>query len=592
MAKKTNLYRAYVIENEELKDIMVDIFDLPYDRFSADCPLVIRDDVLLGRSKGRIIPNMKNIVFAKSLDLGDFRITTDTVLPDELPILICDYSINSMDDLPKKLPSKLQKISIRRALLNNIKKDKDGALASARRFAQAHPRIIVTDGETTLRDLLKDIEREKQKKTSAQPAKEVSKKNTEMDKKTDDYYSTDELIAACRIARPELEKISDEDLARYIKQARSVKAGLKLNPVSLKRDDDAVVTCVHRNCLDKVLQYIISQMSADKERAEKPKVKKEEKSAVVPVAEKTAEADVVYQLNGRNFKTAEITKYIPKRQWGIIQGACGNNKKQLLEILHEINVINVNPSNTDGSKVYYVEDGQIKASRVLELKNSRCLTQGFGNLNSRQRIVWGISGNVFVCVDFFAEHEHALHKYKNVIRNMDLDLSKINLSECYSVTDLINELSAGRDGPSGPDDGGDVPGHTDDSVPDSSIKQSDVVDSVSDTRIVDIAPNAKQVTENKAPDYSNVGVNPTGIVWAELYSMNIKLTQQICTIDTERKRILDNMQVETNTDKLMGMIRELTHNIQRRKRLEEGVSKLHEMNKKLLLFQNKLEKQK
>ena len=63
MAKKTNLYRAYVIENEELKDIMVDIFDLPYDRFSADCPLVIRDDVLLGRSKGRIIPNMKNIVF-------------------------------------------------------------------------------------------------------------------------------------------------------------------------------------------------------------------------------------------------------------------------------------------------------------------------------------------------------------------------------------------------------------------------------------------------------------------------------------------------------------------------------------------------
>lgn len=43
--------------------------------------------------------------------------------------------------------------------MNNIKNDKNGALLDARRFVQAHPRIIVTDEKTTLRDLLKEIDK-------------------------------------------------------------------------------------------------------------------------------------------------------------------------------------------------------------------------------------------------------------------------------------------------------------------------------------------------------------------------------------------------------------------------------------------------
>ena len=600
MAKKTELYRASIIENEELKEIQVDIFDLPYGKFHDETPLIIHGDVSLGRAKGRKIPNMHNVVILGALNLGEFKITSDTVLPDEVAELICEHSIKSLDDLPKKLPAKLKQIRIRHALFNNIKKDKDGALTAARRFVCQHRRIKVTDGSVYLRDLLRDIEREIIKNKSGQPIQKIAPatESVVLNKKTDEYCSTDDLVVVCRASVPEFKNLSDSELSRYIKQARSSRANLKIEPVELMREDGVKVVCVHRDYVDTIINFILMQIDANKERETRVKKRKTKTDLSEPVQQPLVSAERMYELDGRKFRTVEIKKYIPKREWNEIKSDRKGNKKELLEILREINMINVNPTDTDGSRVYYVEDGQIKASRMLELKNSRCLAQGFGNLNSRQRIVWGISGNNFVCVDFFAEHEHALHKYKNVIRNMDLDLSKINLSEYYNVTDLIDELSVGRDGPSGP--GGDscselpvdVSVHTAESVPDSTTEQPSVADSVSDTKIVNTAPDTKQVTENKTPDCPNVGVNPTGIVWAELYSMNINLTQQISMIDAERKCILDKMQVETNTDKLMCMIREVTHNIQRRKRLEEGMFKLHEMNKKLLLFQNELEKQK
>lgn len=597
MARKTNLYRAYIVENDELKDIEVDIFDLPYDRFSSEKPLIIRDDVMLGRSKGRAMPNMKSVVFTKTLNFGDFRIMPDTVLPDEVPTLICDHAINSMDDLPKKLPSKLQQISIRHALLNNIKKDKDGELASARRFVQSHPRIIVGDGEITLHDLLKDIERENLEKRKAQPAEKKSKKNIEMAKKTDDYYSTDEMIVACRVACPELGAFSDEDLARYIKQARSVKAGLKLNPMSLKRADGTTLVCVHRDYLGVVVDFIRLQIASDAARANKEKTTKSSTSASLPVVENIPlHTEPVYHLDGRTFKTSQIKKYIPKRQWNIIRSACGSDKKQLLEILREIDVINVNPADTTGSKVYYIQDGQIKVARTLEFKSARCLAQGFRTLNSRQRIVWAVSGNMFVCIEFFPEHEHTLHKYKMVIRNIDFEAKKIGLSDCYDVADLIRELSSRHDAEIVPE----APKKLDVDVDVSDISNTSELKmgvehqaAVPETYALQtVTPQQKSETGNGTQKtVTNIEMS-SDIIWAELCSMNAQLTQQINMVDNYRQIVINKMQVETNTDKLLILTEEMMRILRRKKELEEMTSKLHEMNQMLKGWQTCLNRQK
>ena len=45
MAKKTGLYPATIKQEEEISEIMVDIFELPYDKFDAENPLIINGDV-------------------------------------------------------------------------------------------------------------------------------------------------------------------------------------------------------------------------------------------------------------------------------------------------------------------------------------------------------------------------------------------------------------------------------------------------------------------------------------------------------------------------------------------------------------------
>ena len=112
------------------------------------------------------------------------------------------------------------------------------------------------------------------------------------------------------------------------------------------------------------------------------------------------------------------------------------------------------------------------------------------------------------------------------------------------------------------------------------------------TSVDAVVSAADKVNENKISVGATAGINPTGIVWAELYSLNMRLTQQISLVDGERKIILNKMQTETNTDKLLRMTRDIAHNLQRKKELEEMMAKLHEMNKKLIGWQSNLDKQK
>lgn len=572
MTKNTGMYHATIKQDEEISEIIVDIFNLPYDKFDGENPLIIHGDVALRGRRGREFPLLRNVIILGSLDIRDFDLTPDTILPDMLDELKCEYSINSLADLPEKLPAKIKKITIRRALLNNIKKDKDDALRIARRFAQAHPRIVVTDGKTTLRDLLRDIELSANK--VSQPV--VSDTNitpiVELQVKTDDYLSTDDLLAACRSASQELSGISDAELMRYIKKARSAKANLKLEPVDLKREDGATIVCVHKKYLDTIIDYILAQIESDQARKIiKNTVKKPKKAKADVLANEKVNEKVGYQIDGKTVVEKQIKKYIPKQEWGKIRKACGDDKKMLLEILRDVDFININPTDTAGKKVYYIQDGRIKTSRTLEFKSATCLSQGFKSLNSKQRIVWAVSGDAFVCIDFFLEHEHSIDEYKSVIREAYIDLSKMDLASFYNVADLIRELTdGGNDGPDLP-----PPGTQPQDAPKADTSDTGGADNKSDAKI------------KKKP----IDISKTNFVWTELFTMNMRLQQNIKYTDMARDALLKQMQKETSTEKLLGMADDLTKNLQRKKVYEDAISKLKLLNNQLQELKNGQEKE-
>lgn len=572
MTKNTGMYHATIKQDEEISEIIVDIFNLPYDKFDGENPLIIHGDVALRGRRGRTFPLLRNVVILGTLDIRDFDLTPDTILPDRLEELKCEYSIKSLADLPEILPAKIKKITIRRALLNNIKKDKDDALRIARRFAHAHPRIVVTDGKTTLRDLLREIELFSNKEPQPVASSTKITPIIELQAKTDEYLSTDELLMACRSASQDLSGISDAELTRYIKKARSAKANLKLEPVDLKREDGATIVCVHKKYLDTIIDYILAQIESDQARKTiKNTVKKPKKAKADVLANEKVKEKVGYQIDGKTVVEKQIKKYIPKQEWGKICKACGDDKKMLLEILRDVDFININPTDTAGKKVYYIQDGQIKTSRTLEFKSATCLSQGFKSLNSKQRIVWAVSGDAFVCIDFFPEHEHSIDEYKGVIRDARIDLSKMDLASFHNVADLIRELT--DDGNGGPDFPPAGPQPMD--APKIDTSNVGGTDDKSDAKI------------KKEP----IDISKTNFVWTELFTMNMRLVQNIKYTDMARDALLKKMQKETSTEKLLCMADDLTKNLQRKKAYEDAIAKLNLFNNQLKELKIGLEKE-
>ena len=206
----------------------------------------------------------------------------------------------------------------------------------------------------------------------------------------------------------------------------------------------------------------------------------------------------------------------------------------------------------------------------MEFKSATCLAQGFKSLNSKQRIVWAVSGDVFVCIDFFSEHEHSIDVYKGVIRAAHIELSNINLASFYNVADLIRELTdSANDGPDLP-----PPGPQPQDAPKIEVPAAGGSDGKSDAKI------------KKKP----IDISTTNFVWTELYTMNVRLQHSIKYTDLARSVLLKKMQHETSTEKLQCMADDLIQNLQRKKAYEEAILRLQLLNNQLQELKNDLEK--
>lgn len=517
MAK--TLYDAGYQENGEPKVVPVDIFDLPYDKFSYEDPLWIMENVDMGKSKNQQWPDFSNVGIAGTFDCSNFTITADTVLPFSCHKLVCKYSINDLDVLIGKVPTEHEvefdgqlSIVVRPAILNNIKKQVPSALDAARRFARRYPQVVVTDGKQTLSKILEGIERNQQKSVAVTPVEPaVVATKPQIPVKTADWLSTDELAEECVYGSSAIENIDHSVLCRYLQQARSQKAGLPIRKQEMIFNG-AKITCVHIDGLQIIIDFVESQIIANQERVTKAaKKSKKDVSATEKTKREIGTVKKKCYAGDTELKRVKIKKYILDSVWKDVCSACRKNKKLLLQILLDVDAINVIPKKYDEhNKVYYIKpDGTTGTMASLEYKSPYCFCQGFGSQKTNQRIVWGVSGSKFIAQYFFPQHDGDKVRtiYNQTIRTIDAGADYAAAPEKYLLlSDLLDQFTGRPDDDKTDSLDNDVP----ETISDDEKADASIVENASTPEIVDsVDVPSEQSVASQASTPDNVATLET-----------------------------------------------------------------------------------
>lgn len=466
MAKATTIYEATVGSGDARRIENIDIMDLSNVEMGPDARVVINDDVTMGKGKKRPLPDFRYVDILGELDCADFVIGAETVLPLGIKGLKCGFAIGDLSVLIGKLPKTCKTVYVRHALLNNVKNNKDGALDAARKFAQKYPRVNVVDGKgANLHDIfvaLDELEKLSSKKADAVA---VAAPVNVPDVKTAEWLSDEELVNFCRASSSQVAGLSDKDLKRLIKMARSPKANLGLRIAEkMRADDKAIIKCIHRDDVSRVADYVAKFATTVKQTVQAQPQPKQKKDASVAQPVVTAKKKKSYDIGSRSgIRRVKIDKYFIKSAWKKVMQLCGTDKLAMLRVLNTINSINIMPTKTEGNAVFYIgADGKVQKEPSVEFKSQDCLAQSLGSLSNDARIVWAVSATErrFVAEEVFATHSRGKHQheYKGCIRATKFNPAGYNYAELLSVSDLIEKLSNphGRPGDDGNDDGDDM----------------------------------------------------------------------------------------------------------------------------------------
>ena len=615
------------IELGDGKDVLdVDMLNLPYDMFGPEFPLEIIGSVDMGKCKGQPLPDMTDVVVYGEFDCSTCTINADTVLPKEISTLICKHSINSLDALIGKLPLSVRKVVVRPAIINAVKDSAkknatdDSAYKNAIKFMEMYPGVTVTDGKKTLAEVIQE-QHKTQESVKVKVATSVPAA-PQIEAQTADWLSVNELVPVCE------EKLGDEvlqkmekDLKRYIRQALSQKCNVKFETREMKRSDGTKVRCVHQDDIEHVIEYIIDSVSGPEEveKRECPQKKKSSKTKDVVVSKTEAKK---YYIGNREIQKIKIKKYVSKAAWGQILSKVAKNTNALLDILQDIENINVNPAlaHTASGQVVFIKDGQVQVSPTVGFKNGRCLAQGFGTLDDRPRIVWGICGNTFVCQNFYSAHEGKVKfEYNALLRTIDIDITKIDLKEYLLVSDLIKEIkdsrTAEKEEPAAePIQSPSVTTATEKTVASDiapePVETPVVSDTVSETsennlpktdaatevprkkrlRIIKSAPEPVVVqpsTALESPKEEVVSKERT-YRWASLYHLNGKLSAKYNLVVSQQQELLSALSGQSDTDKMLQITQQLQQVLETKKKLESAKKALEEKNQELFDFIQKI----
>ena len=611
------------IELGDGKDILtVDMLNLPYDMFGPDFPLEIIGPVDMGKCKGQPLPNMTDVVIYGEFDCSTCTINSDTVLPKQISTLICKHSINNLDVLVGILPLSLKKVVVRPAIINavkdSIKKNAtdDSAYQSAIRFMDAYPNIMVTDGKKTLAEI---IQEHKNTQEVAKPKIATQAPITpQIEAQTDDWLSVNDLVPVCEEKQgTDLLACLDKDLKRYIRQALTKKSNMNVDAREMKRSDGTVVKCIHKDDIVRVVEYIVqSAVPQDSATATEPVPKK--KTVNTSVTPKATTEPRKYYIDNREIERVKIKKYISKAAWGQILSKVGKNITALLDILQDIENINVNPAlaHTASGQVVFIKDGAVQVSPTVGFKNARCLAQGFGTLDDRPRIVWGICGNTFVCQNFYPAHEGKVKlEYNTLLRTIDIDITKIDLKEYLLVTDLIKEIKATRpipkeevkptpvitDAPVTPAPKSDTAPVAEIDVapastvapdvipaepkPETKVKRPRIVRGPTETRVE--VPSPVKIAVD-APVKEDVAPVARPYKWASLYHLNGRLIAKYNATVRHQQELLQALSTQTDTEQLLQTTQKLQQVLETKKKIEDARKELEQKNDELFDFIDKI----
>lgn len=602
------------------KDIItVEMLNLPYDMFGPEFPLEIIGPVDMGKCKGQPLPDMTDVVIHGEFDCSTCTINADTVLPKEISTLICKHSINSLDVLVGILPLSVRKVVVRPAIINavkdSIKKNAtdDSAYQGAIKFIEAYPDITVTDGKKTLAEIIQENNNTqavaKPKITTTIPV------TPQIESQTDDWMSVNELVPVCEkmLGDDVLQKM-DKDLRRYIRQALTKKSNINIETREMKRADGTVVKCIHKDDITHVVEYITqSVIPQDDTVAPEATPKKKSVKTERTTAAKTEPQK--YYIGNREIHRVKIKKYISKAAWGQILSKVGKNTNALLDILQDIENINVNPAlaHTASGQVVFIKDGQVQVSPTVGFKNGRCLAQGFGTLDDRPRIVWGICGNVFVCQNFYPAHEGKVKlEYNTLLRTIDIDITKIDLKEYFLVTDLIKEINDDRTTEKSdiiPETGPKPELEPDVATINAEPKAEPMVKPVKkeepkiEPRTEDVAPIIPQGLDAPAPipqpDVQPEKVNEIATKkettrparpyrWASLYHLNGRLSARYNILVSQQRELLAALSNQSETDELLKLTEQLQHVLEEKKKIEVAKQQVEQKNQELFDFIEKI----
>jgi len=451
--KKIELSVKKLLEIDgEQKYQTINLFDVLDDSQRTET-IVIADDVVLKNGKKQPLPKFYNITLTSgTLDCGDFVLSKESILPDGVDVLICKHSIQGLGDLIDILPQGIKKVYVRNKIFNDL--SDENKHNAAKDFVKKYPDVIVYDerGQTLDKKLevLAEIEKQKLEKTSAKTETVIKKETIAV--KTDEYISSDDFIEMVRTGNL-IVGLDDECLERYFKMARSSKSSLNLQTNEMQLEDGRTVKCVKKECLNKIVEYIQQNMEEQKakqvtKKTNKSKIKEEQRK------EKKLKTEVKKIFIGaKEVKETEIKKYISKSLLGEIKKNCGSDKEKLIEELNKIKRINVKPTDTDGKRVYCIENEMLVTLKGIDFKSVRCLCQSIEG-NDAVRIVWAIEGETLICLKVFSDHGRDDLEYRKYIR--DVTKQKINIptpNNCMTIEDAIKSIkNDDPSGPGGPDD--------------------------------------------------------------------------------------------------------------------------------------------
>lgn len=578
--KNTTQYIGYTKQDDIHHMMNVDLLDLPRDIFSAENPLYIDADVNMGKGKKAPLPDFSNVIITGAFDCSDFTISENTVLPNGITELICLHSISNLSVLIGKLPKTVTKVVVRPFILNAIIKNQNNELGIAKQFIAMYPDIQVTDDKKLN---LSEIIQQKEKPIVTEVTKEKkpeTKTAIQIKHKTDDWLSMDEIVQICINNPVILNLVPENKIEREIRVAKSKASYIDVTVQKMLRPyDGATIDCIHSNDVPKIINFIIEKNSHTTTKTE---IKKEPKKQQKQVVKEQITQQPKLYVGTKEVQPTVITKYIKSNIWTKIKGHCGNDTKKLLNFLEEIEAINVQPTDTPGKQVCYIQDNTIKTSLNIKFKSARRLTQSFATLDDRCRIVWAMKQDTFIAIDFFDEHEKKqIVKYKKSIRQKDD--SDVDTRDTVLVSEKIAELKKELEKQQEPQPPIEPAGS---STGNSSTQQKTKPSKIEyKTPTITVTPT-EQKTQNIKPEAK------TAAEARQKNSVSTKIEYILKQYDIQYKQILTNLAGTVDTEQAIKLTEKLQNTLLQKKKYEQYLKQADEAQKTLNEIKQNMHKDK